>query len=477
MQKLEIEKSFPESDTAMDLSIKINKKDILEKLKTHIQIEDFIPPEFYRAFYKDKGRTRGVKLESFMWCLILQSVIGLACDSTFLSIVEMCRELREFCGFDRVPDAGKVTTFKQTFVEYIVLVFEKFVEATEPICEKLDPKKSAYLIYDPTGIEAHVKENNPKFVNSKINQAKKFAAKNPEINAHALAYSTMPDAAEANPFVKQQYINGHFCYAHKAGVITNGLGIVRHISFFDEPFKLKYPEVVSQKTDDPTKDKEIADSTSLKPVLNDFFQAHPHFFGKYHTFLGDASFDVYDIYSMLRHDFQFQRICIPINPRNSDNKHQHFDANGTPLCPVDDTPFVYDGVCRGENRSERIKFLCPKSVRPKGSSKPICRCEHPCTDNSYKCTYVYPHADLRLYPGITRGTEHWDNLYRHRTIAERTIYLLKEPLAGANRKSFSERTAKANLFIAGIAHLIGVIIAVATNNNKLFKSIRKIIAA
>jgi hypothetical protein len=389
----------------------------------------------------------------------------------------MCRELREFCGFDSVPDAGKISTFKQNFVEYIVMVFEKFVDATEPICEKIDPKKSKYLIYDPTGIEAHVKENNPKFLNSKINQAKKAAAKNPEINAHALAYSTMPDAAEANPFVKQQYINGHFCYAHKAGIVTNGLGILRHVSFFDEPFKLKYPEVVSQKTDDPTKDKEIADSTSLKPVLNDFFQAHPHFFGKYHTFLADSSLDAYDIYPMLRADFKFHRICIPINPRNSENKHKHFDSNGTPLCPADNTPFVYDSICRGQNRAERFKYICPKSIKVKGQPNPVCICEKPCTNNAYKCTYTYPDKNFRLYPGIPRGTEHWDNLYRHRVLIERTIYLLKEPLAAANRKSFSERTAKANLLIAGIAHLIGVLLAVATNQNKFFKSLRKIIAA
>ena len=38
------------------------------------------------------------------------------------------------------------------------MVFERFVDATEPICQLLDPKKSGYLIYDPTGVEAYVKE-------------------------------------------------------------------------------------------------------------------------------------------------------------------------------------------------------------------------------------------------------------------------------------------------------------------------------
>jgi len=357
------------------------------------------------------------------------------------------------------------------------MVFENFVDVTEPICRQLDPKKSGYLIYDPTGVEAYVKENNPKFLNSKINKAKKAAKKNPEINPHALAYSTMPDTAEANPFVKQQYINGYFCYANKTGILSNGLGIVRGIYFFDEQFKRKHPEVVSQKTDNPELDKEIADSTSLKPVLSDFFEAHPHFRDTYHTFLGDSSFDKYDNYKMLREDFHFQRMCIPLNPRNSKSAHTDFDDNGTPLCHNDKTPFVYHSLCRGKNRSLRFKYVCPKSVRIKGCSNPVCICDTPCTYKSYKCVYTYPDKNLRLYPGIPRGTQHWDNLYRHRVLIERTICLLKYPLGGAFRKSFSVRTAKTDLFIAGIAHLIGVILAVANNEPKLFKSVRKLISA
>jgi hypothetical protein len=51
------------------------------------------------------------------------------------------------------------------------------------------------------------------------------------------------------------------------------------------------------------------------------------------------------------------------------------------------------------------------------------------------------------------------------------------PLGVASRKSFSIRTAKAVLYFDSIAHLIGVMLAVATNNANLFKSIRKLMAA
>jgi hypothetical protein len=460
MQKLETQKSSSESD-------------ILENLKTHIKIEQYIPLEFRRAFYKDTGRPRGCTIESFMWYLILQSLTGIVNDNIFLFLVRIFRELREFCGFKCIPDASKISAFKQTFVEYIGMVFDNFVDETEPICRELDPKKSGYLIYDPTGIEAYVKENNPKFLNSKLNNAKKLAAKNPEINAHALAYSQMPEVSEANPFAQQQYINGYFCYAHKAGILANGLGIIRGIYVFDEQFKTKHPEVVSKKTDNPALDKEVGDSTSLKPVLSDFFDRHPNF--SYHTFLGDSSFDSYDNYTMLRYDFKFRRICIPLNPRNSSSAHGNFDENGTPLCPIDNTPFSFLGICRGKNRSQRFKFVCPKS---KPVAKTDCSCANPCTDSPYgRCVYAYPNNELRLYPGIPRATLHWDNLYRHRVLIERSIYLLKYPLGGAGRKTLSVRTSKADLFIAGISHLIGVILAFSTNRNELFKSVRKLFAA
>ena len=457
-----------------------NKTGFLALLKEHIKLGELIPAKFVWAFHRRYGRPRGYSLESFMWFFIIQKTIGIEKDSALITILKMSSELREFCGFggvEDVPDSSKITRFRQHFVAYIEAVFENLVEITEPICHEIDAKKADYLIYDPTGIEAHVAENNPKFLNSKLNQAKKLSKKNPELNPHSLAYSMMPETAAANPFVNQQYINGHFCYAHKAGILANGLGIVRGISFFDDDFKRRHPEVVSKRTDNPEVDKEVGDSTSLKPVLSDFFAAHPTF--SYKTFLGDSSFDKYDHYAMLRDEFLFERVAIPLNARNSSfsKLNAEFDDYGTPVCPVDKTPFTFIGPSKGKNRSLRFKYVCHKSKQVPKSTNRICTCETPCTDSTYgRCVYTYPAKDFRIYPGIPRGTVHWDNLYRHRVLVERTIYLLKEPLGGANRKSLSARTAKADLLLAGIAQLIGVVLAQAINKPKLFKSIRKLIA-
>ncbi|WP_456049023.1 hypothetical protein [Acetivibrio cellulolyticus] len=97
----------------------------------------------------------------------------------------------------------------------------------------------------------------------------------------------MPSSASANKEIKQLYINGYFCYVYKFGIITNGLGIPRHIAFLDSDFKKKHPEMhIEKKSDSPDEDKSISDSKSLKPVFADFFTLHPDF--KPSTFLGDS---------------------------------------------------------------------------------------------------------------------------------------------------------------------------------------------
>jgi len=450
----------------------------VSRLKEHIKMETLIPREFYKAYYKDTGRPRGNKLESFIWFFLLKNISGIADDTAFIWVLHNSYELRGFCGFKNVPAPSDITTFRERFGGCIELMFLNLVDITEPICRELDEKKSDYLLYDTTGVLANVKENNPKFFNVKLSQARKIAKNNPEYDPYKGVYSLLPETAAANPFVKQQYINGHFCYAQKAGILYNGLGIVRHISFFDERFKSKHPEVISKKTDNPSLDKEIGDSTSLKPVLSDFYKSHPQF-KYYKTFIGDSSFDVYDIYSMLRNDFKFQRMCIPLNPRNSKSAHSDFDENGTPVCPIDKTPFTFISASRGKNRSERFKWVCHKSFRLNGSSSiRVCVCKSPCTTSTYgRCVYTYPSKNLRLYPGTPRGTDHWDNLYRHRTLAERSINIFKSDFGVAHHKSFSSFSAKANLFLAGISQLIALLLAVAVNQPKLFKSVRKLFAA
>lgn len=465
------------SDIYNDVSeaIENKKPKIIMLLEEHIDFENIIPCSFYSAFYSRYGRNNIYHLESFIRALLLQKILGIPTDKLLLNILKCSAELKDFCGFDKIPNASALTRFRQRFADNLLEMFEQLVELTEPVCREINEKKADYLIYDTTGIALPVCENNPKHLNSILKETKKYAKDNPELNPYSTAYNLMPSASKSNPDARQQYINGHFCYAVKVGILTNGLGIPRHIAFFDNDFRKGHIETEAVKTDNPDTDKEIGDSKSLKPVLSDFRKRHPSL--SYKTFLGDSAFDSYDNYTMLRDEFGFDRVCVPINVRNSKDRNAEFDGNGIPVCPVSHSPFTYVGECGGKNRSRRFKWVCPKSVPVKGASSRICTCDTPCTDSSYgRCVYTYPGKNFRLYPGIPRGTEHWDNLYRHRVVIERTIHTMKDTFVLDSRKSHNTVTAKADVYLAGIVQLVAVLLADSMHKQEFFKSIRRLIA-
>lgn len=72
----------------------------------------------------------------------------------------------------------------------------------------------------------------------------------------------------ANPQIRQLYINGHFCYVFKFGVVTNGLGIIRHISFYNRDFMTSHPDiVVEKKFGSPDEDKCVHDTARSSETL------------------------------------------------------------------------------------------------------------------------------------------------------------------------------------------------------------------
>jgi hypothetical protein len=468
-------------DTYKDVaaSLEEDKPKLFRMLDEHIEWDEIIPARFYTAFYQRAGRPRKYPLEGFLKSLVLQRVFGYINDSLLLVTLRHSKEMRDFCGFRKVPDAAKVTRFKQDFLPYIAEVFERLVDITEPICRAMDEELADSLIFDTTGIEGHVAENNPKFMTSKLRQAKAIAKSDPSFDPYKGVYSLLPDCAGANSAVKQQYINGHFCYAQKAGILVNGLGIVRHIDLFDEDFKAAHPEIIVEKrSDNPDLDKEIGDAKALLPVLHDFRTSHPSL--TYATFMGDSAFDSYDLYGALLGEYGFSRAIIPMNPRNSTGApNAELNDSGIPLCPADRMPMTYRGFCGGKNRSKRIKFICPKSevVRSAHGTTYICRCEHPCSPSAYgRSVYVYPNANKRLYPGILRDTPEWDALYAKRVTVERSIGSFKVVLGLERRKTFNTSTTKTDLFLAGIVQLLCVILADRLHDRNLVRRVRKLAA-
>ena len=345
-----------------------DKPQFLTLLENHIDLDEIIPFSFYNHYYATTGRNRKYPLTAMLWALIIQRLFSIPTDSLLLVFLHYSKHLREFCGFTKVPDASKITRFKQDFLLDLQSVFDKLVDITEPICRDIDSNLASMLLFDTSGIEAYVTENNPKYANRIIRQLKSYAKSmnfDSSYDPYKVAYASMPTSASSNHEVKQQYINGHFCYAYKFGIITNGLGIVRSIDFYNKSYLSSHPDIVVEKKEkSPDEDKSLADSKALPPTLKDFKTRHPDI--KPSIFLGDAAFDTIEIYKSLFEDFNFQKAFIPLKVNLSmDNVKYTFNENGIPCCPHDSSlPMKREGnKSHLRSKLSTIKFVCPKMRR------------------------------------------------------------------------------------------------------------------
>lgn len=468
-----------------------DKPAFLSLLETHIDMDEIIPISFRNHFYASTGRTRKYSLHALLWALIIQRIFSIPTDELLLTFLHYSKPLRDFCGFDKVPDASKITRFKQDFLQDLQIVFDNLVNLTEPICQAIDSEKADMTIFDSSGIEAFVTENNPKYANRIIKQLKAYAKANgfdESYDPYKAAYGSMPSHAATNSEIKQLFINGHFCYAYKFGIVTNGLGIIRHIAFYDKDFFASHSEIkVEKKSDSPDEDKSVHDARLLIPTLIDFFKKHPVINPK--TFLGDAAFDSVALYKELlsgdtfgknRH---FAKAYIPLNSRSGlENPDYTINADGIPCCPHDENlAMKYEGTSKLKSGVTRYKFVCPMIKWEKnpdtGKYVRVCHCDNPCTTSSCgRMVYIYPEKDLRAYPGTLRGTEDWDNTYKIRTAVERDINHIKENLCLAGRRTQNKKTLHADLILAGITQLVTVVLADKIKHHEYIRSLKPLIA-
>ncbi len=300
-----------------------DKPEFLKLLESTIDLCDFIPLSFRNHFYASTGIPREYSLTSLLCALIIQRIFSIPTVSLLLTFLEYSSALRAFCGFSKVPDASKITRFKQGFTDDLQMFFDSLVDLTEPILQEIDAEKASMSVFDTTGLEAYVTENNPKYANQKIRQLKTWAKTmglDKSFDPYKAAYGSMPTHASADAEIKQQYVNGHFCYAYKAGVLTNELGITRAIEFYDKDYFASHPEIERyKKTDAPDEDKSV----------------------------GDAAFDSIEIYKALLSGDTFgydpdgtpkifEKAYIPLrSDLKLTNPNYTMNENGIPCCPRD----------------------------------------------------------------------------------------------------------------------------------------------
>ena len=456
-----------------------DKPQFLSLLENTININKLIPYSFVHNFYASTGRPRRYPLYAMLWALILQRILSIPTDTLLIIFLEYSKELREFCGFNKVPDASKITRFKQNFLLDLQSMFDNLVDITEPICQSIDEFKASMTIYDTSGIEAYVTENNPKFANRIISQLKSYKKAmnlDDSYDPYKAAYGSMPSHASSNQEIKQLYINGHFCYVYKFGIVTNGLGIARDISFYNKDFLNAHPDIViDKKSDSPDEDKSLHDAKAVIPVLKDFFNKHPLI--NPNIFVGDAAFDSSIIYKSLLQDIKFSKAYIPLNSRSKlNNEECSINEDGIPCCPRDHSLLMKsEGSTKSKNGLVRFKFSCPKVKWI--NRKRQCYCENPCTSSSCgRMFYIYPEKDLRAYPGTLRGTSEWEETYKIRSVVEQSINHFKDSFCIAGRKTQNEKTLHADLLLAGITQLITVVLADKIHKHQYIRSLKPLIA-
>jgi len=339
-----------------------------------------------------------------------------------------------------------------------------------------DKGKHKTEIYDTTGLKAKVKENNPKFLQSEIKRQSSYKkylqsqGQGKTFNAYAAAYKNMPKQAQANEAIKLGYANGHFGYFYKYGKVTNGFGIPLHIHFLDKDFYEDLPE----EFESVDEQKYVFDNASLYPVLSSF---HKRIGGnRFTTFLGDSEFDSYDNYGFLQ-ELGFEKVLIPLNDRNTPKTNTPIPLNssGIPCCPKNPAlPFISDGKCKGENRSLRFKFVCPKSRRVNNKWQSDC-CDKCRETNSTVTTYTYPSGDLREYFGVHRGSKEWDKTYKSRTIIERGFSSEKSHPALSHPNTYNSASLRADVYINSASKLIVVMLAFALGKPQYMRNLKNLL--
>ena len=461
---------FNQFESLVDLENN-NKLNILSLLSSHLDFSSLIPYEVMSSYHSSVGRNP-YPLISMIKAFFVKNLYGYESIEKLIDLLAASPKVRNFCGFSTIPNKSTFSRFKSTFYSLLEDIFNNLVNLTEPICRKMGENFASHLIYDTSGIIPYVKENNDKFFNRHLKNIKKANKGKSIEDIHKIAYGTMPKQSSVDEDIKFFYVNGGFHYAHKFGLFTNAFGIVRHIAFVDKEFIEKNP---LSHTDSPEEDKTLGDSTLLEPMLNNFYRVmNPKF--KFHTFLADSALDKYEHYPMLMKQFNFNRVLIPINRRNSKvSTDTEFPINeiGTLVCPKYNLPFKNGGISREKNRSTRIKYHCPKTKTT--NRKRVCFCETPCSPSTYgRVTYTYPDQNLRFYPGIARDTEHFKKVYKRRTIIERTNHLFKNVMGIGKTLQRNGDSFKSDLFLCGITQLTLLILADKLNNLSAFRSIPKL---
>jgi hypothetical protein len=157
----------------------------------------------------------------------------------------------------------------------------------------------------------------------------------------------------------------------------------------------------------------------------------------------DGAHDANDFYIMAR--IWGMNPFIPLNKTNEGNVKNlpmsGMTDDGVPICQAGHQMY-YDGYSKDR---DRLKWRCPIKACKKNKSL---ACDHldTCSSSDYgRVVYTHPKDNPRLYTPVARGTQKWQDIYDHRTSAERVFKREKNDF---DLCSFKTRSKERLLFYA-----------------------------
>jgi len=181
------------------------------------------------------------------------------------------------------------------------------------------------------------------------------------------------------------------------------------------------------------------------------------------SFLGDAAYDVKNIYNTVKDDYQGD-CFIPINPRNTKDSKKL--PSGVPVCDAG-LAMHRNGFCRADNRP-RQQFCCPFK---RSSHKNVCPIGHPKSKNTGCTKSITIPDDYRL--SIDRQSVEFKSVYALRTECERYNSRFKstgqERLWVRNGKSATNLNTVAHISLLAIA-----VAAVATKSKVSYRCLKSV---
>lgn len=74
-----------------------------------------------------------------------------------LILLNICKELQDFCGFVKIPDVPLFKIFKRNFLPYIQEMFQKYGRLYRThFCQTIDTVLANTLTFDTSGVEIYV---------------------------------------------------------------------------------------------------------------------------------------------------------------------------------------------------------------------------------------------------------------------------------------------------------------------------------